>query len=68
MIGWDPGPVDPSWDDFDWDPKTGIATFTREHAITGEPMLIARRPQPSNPQHEAWAQFGQMPQAVLTVK
>ena len=55
-----------SWDDFEWDPKTGIATFSLEDA-RGELTVVARLPQPTRPGHEDWEILGQRVHGVLSM-
>lgn len=57
-----------NWDDFDWDPATGIATLTREDPSTSEPVIVARLSQPTWSGHRDWASLWWRTQGVLTLQ
>lgn len=54
-----------TWDDYEWDPKTGIARFTRDVPSSLDPVIVAERPQPTRPDHQDWAELGLRPRPYL---
>lgn len=44
--------MDPTWDDYDWDPATGLGTFTYRAGFSDEKALVLQ--QPSSPSHLGW--------------
>jgi hypothetical protein len=57
-----------SWDDYNWDDATGVATFTRDDPSKSEPVVVARLSQPTRSGHRDWATEGWRPQKVLTLQ
>lgn len=55
------------WEDFEWDPRTGIGQFTRDVPWQLDPLEVATVSQPSRPEHEGWAELAYRPQRCLSL-
>lgn len=53
-------------EDMDWNPETGVSTFTYERMFDGKrERFVTDRAQPTNPEHQDWDPF--FKQGILAI-